>query len=400
MKKIIKSATFLLILTAGSFVARGQDTGTASASLFGKGTWLINLYRPIDFTAYIDNYAHSSNRFSDFSLNLEDYYFFHNNMGVGLNLDLTRSVSNSSYKLIGTTAMVFASYLQGFDIGGIDFLAKIGVGIGKSKVVNKSFASNDIISSQVQFKFEAGPVFKLFDNQSLLFEPTLGFSYGMTSYLDYKEKKPDFLARANFIFNLGYNDFNCDSKTGFADSHLRFARGMNTIGAYTMFEATFGDLTQSYNGYFNKYVTNSQSFMLNYRHFIADGLSIGGFAGISNDYQKSTAESESSYNSRITDFIIGPGATWYPITGRKYLENIFADLNIGIGENINKDYATRVKAGVFGGYFDAGYDYGISKNLSIDPALGFKVFRFNYPGSTEDYTESGPFFSIGLKATF
>lgn len=401
MKKVINSATFLLFLMAGSFIARGQDTGNDSGtSLFSKGTWLINLYKPISFSAYTDKYANSDYRNSDFRLNLEDYYFFRNNMGVGLNFDLTRSVSNTSYKRISTSSMIYASYLQGFDIGGLDFLAKASIGIGKTKDVNKSFASSNIISNLARFKIEAGPVFKFSDNQSMLFEPTVGFLYDMTSFRDYKAQRPEFLIRANLIFNLGYNDFNCDSKTGFEDSHLRFARGMNTFNTSTMFDAKFGGLTEKYPSYNNKYMINSQSLMFNYRHFVADGFSLGAFASITNDYQKSKTESETSYNSRQTDFIIGPGATWYPFTGQKYLENLFADLNIGIGENVSKNYSNKVKAGVFGGYIDAGYDYGISKNLSLDPAFGFKIYRFNWPGTTQDYTELGPFFSLGLKATF
>src|SRR5512138_635843 len=111
MKKVIISATFLLILMAGSFIARGQDTGKDSGtSLFSKGTWLINLHRPISFSANTDKYAQSNYRSSDFNLNLEHYYFFRNNMGAGLNFDWTRSVSNTSYKRIGTSAIIYGSY--------------------------------------------------------------------------------------------------------------------------------------------------------------------------------------------------------------------------------------------------------------------------------------------------
>ncbi len=401
MKTSISSPTFLLILMAGSLVANGQGIGDNSGTpLFDKGTWLINIYRPLSLSAYTHKHASTDYRYSDFHLNLEDYYFFHKNMGIGFNFDLSRTVSDLSYKQINTSTTFFVNYLQAFDIRGLDFLAKIGVGIGKTKDVNKSFASSDIISNLGKFKVEVGPVFKLFDNQSMLFEPTVGFVFDMASFRDYKETSPEFMVRANLIFNLGYNDFNSDRKTGFADSHLRWAPGVNTFSVSTMFDAKFGGLVQKYRSYTNNYAINSQSFMINYRRFITPGLAIGGWVNISNDYRKSTAISESSYDSKTTDILIGPGATWYPILGHKYLENIFADLNIGIGENIYKINSGKVKAGVFGGYIDAGYDYGISKHLSINPAVGFKIYRYNYPGSVDDYTELGPYFSIGLKASF
>jgi hypothetical protein len=84
----------------------------------------------------------------------------------------------------------------------------------------------------------------------------------------------------------------------------------------------------------------------------------------------------------------------------KYLENLFVDLNVGLGKNVNNNFGNKVSTGVFGGYFDAGYDYGISKNLSAVPELGLRFYRYNYPGSTADYSELGPFFSLGLKASF
>jgi hypothetical protein len=401
MKHYFRPVTFLLVLMAGSLVASGQDNDADSGTpLFGKGTWLMTLHNPVSFSGFSERYPNYDYERSDFRLNLEHYYFFHNNMGVGLNLDMARSVSDYSYKQTSTSIMFTASYLQGFSIGDLNFLAKLGLGIGKSKNVNKTSVTSEVNANLARLRIEAGPVFKLFDNKSLLFQPTMGFLYDMGSYRDYKEKSPVFVIQANFIYNLGLNDIKSDGTTGFEDSHLRFARGINTISAFTAFDAGFGTLTDSYQSYSNKYIINRQSLMINYRHFVADRFSIGLWTDIRNNYQTSTGLSETTYDSKNTSILLGPGITWYPVAGQRCLENMYIDFNVGFGENTNRIFSNKVKAGIIGSLIDVGYDYGIAPNLSINPAFGFRLNRYDYPGTANDYTEFGPSFTLGLKASF
>ncbi len=398
MKKFTFSVTLLFLLISAGYDVTGQENSTdQQGTLLGKGTWLFNLYNPFSFSSYTDKYTGTSDRYSEFSLDLKAGYFFRNNMGAGLNIDIGSSMSDVTIKQVTNRSLIMGSYYQGYQLFGLTWLASAGVGFGSEKVKDKT-AGTDQSAGLTELLIETGPMINFFPNQPFSFYPKAGLLYERTKFSSYTENATNFYLGADILFNMGCAQFSPDCKNGFDNVSQRFAGGQNSLSASTMGLFRIGGFTEKYGTQDYKYSTNTLTLDINYRYYIINGLSVGGWTMLNHQYQNQKNVTTPN-KTGSTDFIIGPAVTYYLPLG-KYWENIYLDLDLGIGLKTQNYYGTKSTDRILGGLLNAGYDFGLSRNLSLLPQIGYGAFGYKNTSSDSQYTEKGIFTSIGLKTNF
>jgi hypothetical protein len=398
MKTIFYSGVILLMVLLNSSQAACSTDGDITTP-FGKGTWLVNLNKPLKWDIYKESYDGSDYKYSDFRANLEAGYFFENNMGVTLRLNLSRSVADEYYKDISGTGTVSIGYLQGLNLGGTFFLAGGSVGYGRYKDVIKSIDQKQT-SGIISLRGEFGPVLPLFNNSDFFFYPTIGVMYSTEKYNDnFKENTTNAFVRASLVFNFNCDDMVSDCEDNFEHAHERFLKGVNAVSASTSADIKIGGYSDSYGGGSDsKYSTNKQSLKLNVKRYVIDDLAVNLWTRI-NRYHEKAKDNSTDYSSS-TDFIIGTGLTYHPPLG-KGLENLFVEADFGVGKNKDTAYdETDYKENVIGGMVSVGYDWGLSQNYSLIPSVSYKNYKYSNTDGNDHYNDHGIVISIGVQRDF
>ena len=400
MKAIFYSAVILglvlLNVTDASGNFEGNDGGPTP---FGKGTWLVNMNKPLMWDIYKETYYGSDYKYSDFKANLETGYFFENNMGLYLRLNFSRYVADGYYKDISGTGKFSIGYLQGLNLGGIVFLARGSVGYGRYKDIIKPVDQKQT-SGIFSLRGEFGPVFLLFNNSDFFFYPTIGVMYSTEKYNDnFKENTTNAFIRANLLLNFNCDNMVSDCKDNFEHAHERFLKGVNAISASTSADIKLGGYSDSYGGGNDyKYATNKQSLKLNVKRYVIDDLAVNLWTRI-NRYHEKAKDNSTDYSGYI-DFIFGTGLTYHPPLG-KGLENMFIEGDFGVGKNKNTAYdESDYKENVIGGSVSVGYDWGLSQNYSLIPSVGYKNYKYSDADGNNHYNDHGILISVGVQRDF
>lgn len=386
-----------------------RETPT-SITAFDEGSLQFGLYRPLELElGSYKNDGEKGNNFRNINIRGQGTYFFKKGLGAGVTIDLNsdkdKDDENDNSSTYSNNTMSF-HIIYGTQVNNINVYVQPHAGFGRylSEYEYGSFSSE---YKEKIFKagIKGGVLLSIGEGTNTYFSPQIGWDY--IKYTD-KDNSTDFTSTSDFFIGgmiavvIPTQNIPCDIGTNFENVSSRFTEGRNIFEYTNRLDLSFLGYKEEYEDggqtYEDKDKETDFSLNLSYRRGIADRLFVGGF--INTDFENYDWDEDPDYTQTYTNFLIGPVVEYHPIQEVK-LENFFVDAMLGFGgsKNKTKEGTTTNESKNSRLTFDlaAGYDFGITNNISLVPRAGFEYGHSKNKDSDVKYSTSNFFISISTR---
>ena len=382
----LKLAIFLVL---SFFIGLAQPNKNDKSSMqnnnpFSKGNWSFTNRSMISYNQYNSKNSQALNTGTrnDFTLLADPSYFFTNHFAIGIDA----RVSSNNY-LTGVESKIHSwradlTLTYGTQINNkLNVYAKIAAGPGHSW---SSFnATTDLLGAATINTYKTfdirgtiGLPIALQQNGFTFFTPYLSYDH-----FSYKSEKIE-LPEKSFLIGFKLESYlHCNADGAHALNLDRYNKGNGFLEFNTMGNFTIDKIDQIQGGrLIVHYKTTSGSLSAGYHYYFMNNLA----AGINLKFGTSTRDNGSTQKSN--NFSLQPVITANaPLQGS--LQNLFLQAAYSFGNN----NITGLKSNVNDVTIMAGYNYFITKNVSLTPKAGWQQLttKSHFSSGISTLKESG-----------
>jgi hypothetical protein len=336
----------------------------------------------------------SDNHTNNVNLNIDYNRFVMDHVGVGVELDLSSSKSESPNAFSKSTNwMLYGDVIYGTTINNdFNLYGKLSVGFGEDK-----FSATNTTSpkhNQFGYKFEVGSPIHMFDGGGNYITPFIGYNYIQQKNSSGKTSDNEFNFGFRFQNYSPCDAYECDSHHDRIFSRNSYNTGRSFIGYTSWGDFGFGKSKFEYGNTSFEDDISSGALNFEYGYYFIPNLAIG--AGVNLNSQ-STKSGSTKYTS--SQFVFMPMVTAnLPVDN--CLNNLFLQGGYGFGSEKNSSGSGDQKTNITNYCFNLGYNDYFSKHIALTPKIGYEWEIFKNTSTNIKTKFSGLEFGLGCSMHF